>query len=43
MVALDSGRIMLKKMRISLAPSILADSSRLSGIERKKFFIKIQL
>ena len=43
MVALESGRMMEKKMRRSVAPSMRADSSRLSGMERKKLFMMMQL
>ena len=34
---------MEKKMRRSVAPSMRADSSRLSGMERKKLFMMMQL
>lgn len=44
MVAKDGvemGTTMVKKVRISPEPSILADSIRELGIDRKKFFIII--
>ena len=39
----DSGRIMLHSIRRSFAPSIYADSSRLTGMPEKKVFMTIIL
>ena len=43
MVALDSGSTIFQKIVTSVAPSIFADSSRLSGIVMKKLFIMMTL
>ena len=42
-MGLESGKTILKKMVMSEAPSILADSSRLTGRLVMKFLVMIRL